>query len=192
MSIEDRAQPVEVNVGPCRCAGGAHTHGDIVYLKPEVDVPMQLAFSAAWKELTGDGLTADEFQADMQGVLGGIFLRHGISGWTFTDEEGTAIRVKPEAIRALLSPSKGGLKVVDRADDLYSKELFAPLVAAAQEAQVQRDKNLRRELRRQTRKSSPAGPMESSTHPMNGSGSTHPEPSVPSSRATSAGMPSTR
>ncbi len=185
------AEPIEVDVGPCRCPGTPHTT-DSVYLKPEVDVPMQLAFTAAWNQLRADGLTPDEFLADMQGILGGIYLRHGISGWTFTDVEGSVIRVKPDTIRALLPPNKGGVKVADAGDELYTKELFAPLVEAAQEEQAKRAKSLNRELRRQTKKSSPAGRMGSSTPLTNGSGSTHPAPSAPSSPVTSAGLPSTR
>jgi hypothetical protein len=183
-------EPIEVNVGACRCPGSPHP-ADLVFLKPEADVAMVLAFNVTWQTMAGAGLSIDEFNADMQAAMAGVYLRHGIASWNFTDEKGEAVLIRQENITRLLPPRNGGLQVAERANDLYYAELTRPLELAVEQARANRAKSLNRELRRQTRKSSPHGPTGGSTRATNGSGPTPREPSAPSSPASTAGTPRT-
>ena len=190
MPFADRGQPVEVNV-ECPCPGTPHPSGDTVYLKPEADVPMTLAFNVTWQNVASGGLTVEEFNADMQAAMAGVYLRHSITGWTFVDEKGEIIRVRPSTIATLLPPHKGGLKVAEVADELYSATLVAPLQRAVEKAQANLAIFQNRELRRQKRKSSRAGRTATSTSAPTASGASHPSPSAPSSPANTAGKRST-
>jgi hypothetical protein len=57
-----------------------------------------------------------------------VFLRYGISGWTFTDEKHEPVPVTADAIDEWLPWDEGGFEVADRADDLYAATVIAPLV----------------------------------------------------------------
>ena len=184
MSIADRGQPVEVNVGDCRCPGSPHAL-DTVWLKPELDVPLAIAANAAIRSIEVGELSAGEANAEVQYVLTGVYLRHSIVRWTFTDEKGLDIPITPSNVARLLPWGNGGGEVVEAADNLYSEKLFAPLVAAMAVLEKAQE-----EARPPTRKSSGNGRTASPTSATPSSGDTPPEPSSPSSPTSSAGQPS--
>lgn len=162
-------EPVRVALEGCRCPGSPHTGGDAVLLKPKADVPLIMA---AWTELNTHN--ADEI-AVLQGILSRIYMRLGILSWTFTDVAGKAEPITQEAIERLLPPWQGGVAVAQQADELYSEDVFAPLVSMAAERA----------------KSSPPSPTAESTSAGPSSGESAPTPSEPSSpAATAAGTPS--
>lgn len=152
---------------------------------------MTLAFNVTWQSVASGGLTAEEFNADMQAAMAGVYLRHAIAAWTFTDEKGEVIRVRPSTIATLLPPHKGGLKVAEVADELYTETLVVPLQRAVEEAQANLAQFQNRELRRQKRKSSRAGQTATLTSATKASGASRPSPSAPSSPASMAGKRST-
>lgn len=121
MTEVDGVQPVVVPVGACRCTGTPHDPaGDEVYLAPEASLSLGLAASGAMAE--GD-------TSELAVLLGRAFLRHGIVGWTFTAEDGSAIPVTPANIERLLPWARGGSAVAERADELYGAAILAPLLA---------------------------------------------------------------
>lgn len=189
MSIADRGQPVEVNVGECRCPGAPHTQ-DLVWLKPQVDVPMTMAFNVTWTGIEGDALNLPEWQADMQAALAGVYLRHSIQAWSFVDEKGDGVPIKPSTIAALLPAQNGGLIVVEAADALYQRDLVDPLLKALETAKAAQAATLNRELRRQMKKSSPRGQTEPSTSATPNSGISRPTLSAPSSPVSMVGRKS--
>lgn len=153
---------VRVDIGECRCPGTPHP-GDAVFLHPSVTIPIgQAAFSAL------DGMTTG---AEYQGILAQIYLHFGITGWTFTDAEGVSVPVTSANIDERLTWAHGGHTVAQRADELYSADVFAPLAARLSMSSG----------------GGPKGPSTSATLP---SGSKRPKHSRPSSPNGSAGRPS--
>lgn len=188
MTIADRGQPVEVNVGECRCPGTPHAL-DSVWLKPELDVPLAIAANAAIRAIEVNELNAAEANAEVQYALTGVYLRHSIVRWTFVDEKGD-VPITASNIARLLPWGNGGGEVAEAADALYSEKLFAPLVEAVEQAAKEQAKLLNREQRRLMRKSSANGRMPRSTSATQGSGSMPRVPSAPSSPTSSDGQPS--
>lgn len=175
----------EVKVA-CPCPGTPHPDGDTVVLKAEPDVALFTAFNITFGSIEGSALSIDQFNADMQGAFSELYLRHGIDHWTFVDGRGDDIPVRPSTVKALLPFYKGGKEVIDACDALYSKELLAPFVEAAEKAQ----KAKARELQARTKKSSPAGRTERSTSRTRASGSALRVVSPPSSPTDTDGRPS--
>lgn len=173
-------EPTEVRV-ECPCPGTPHPDGDTVYLKEEPDVPMYVAWNVTFEGVQGSSLSISEWHADMQGAFAGVYLRHGIRGWTFVDEKGDAILITPTTVNRLLPFMKGGKAVVDACDALYGTKLMAPLVAAL---------GTNRSPQRPKKKSSASGPTERSTPPTRASGPRLLTPSKPSSPNASDGRPS--
>ena len=122
MTTGDGMHPVTVNVGPCRCIGGADAHpdGDEVYLAPEPSMTMGLRANGAIAK-------ADSDPGLLEVLLGRVLIEEGIVGWTFTDENGD-IPVNPANIERLLPWSRGGHDVAEKANDLYGEAILAPLV----------------------------------------------------------------
>lgn len=196
MSVADRGQPVEVPCGRCRCPGGVHASGDSVWLKPALDVPLAIAANAAIRSMDIGGriqsgaLAVAMADSEVQYALTGVYLRHSIVRWTFVDDKGNPISISPDEVDRLLPWGSGGGEVAEKADELYSEALFAPLAKAVAEAEKAAALTLNREQRRLMKKSSPRGRTVPSTSARNGSGDTPPEPSPPSSPPSSAGEPS--
>lgn len=186
MTIADRGQPVEVQVGECRCPGAPHTQ-DVVWLKPDADVPMTLAFNTTWQNVEGSALSRTEWEADMGAALAGVYIRHSIVRWTFVDDKGMPVPILPSTITRLLPPNNGGLIVASEADRLYQKDLIDPLREALERTSAAQVASRNRQLRRPTKKSSPRGQTARSTSATNDSGPLPPTPSAPSSPASSAG-----
>jgi len=118
---------VLVPVGACRCPGTPHGDGDWVELRPSPTIDIGSAIYAAVANVGDDPV---QLQVEMTRA----FLRFGIVAWSFTDELGAPIPIRPrstdfgEVISRLLPFSDGGFTVADRADDLYSEEVLRPLM----------------------------------------------------------------
>lgn len=151
-----------VVVGECRCPGAPHTE-DWVELKPKLDVPMGIAAFAA--------IDASADPADIQGAVAGVFLRHGIIGWSFVDADGAPVPVTREAIERNIGWTTGGYDVAQAADALYAGDLFAPLAKRRQGPSL-------------------TSPTDASTSASHDSGAKLRTPSPRSSRNGSAGRPS--
>lgn len=200
MSDDDREHSVEVHVGECRCSGTPHTL-DTVWLKAELDVPLAIAANAAIRPILrmfAEGeISQAEANTDVEAALSGVYLRHAIESWTFTDEKGLPVPIRPSNVRRLLPWGNGGELVIERADDLYAERISAPFIEAGQalekateEAEKARMASLNREQRRAMAKSSRNGAKARSTSAGPSSGSRRPEPSAPSSPTSSeAGKP---
>ena len=124
MTTADGMQPVVVNVGPCRCIGGAdtlHPKGDEVYLAPEASMTLGLRSNGAIA-------VSEDNPARLEAMLGRVFIEEGITGWTFT-EDGDPVSVTPASIERWLPWARGGALVSERANDLYSEAVLSPLRA---------------------------------------------------------------
>ena len=118
---------VLVPVGACRCPGTPHTDGDWVELRPSPTIDIGSAIYAAVANVGDDPV---QLQVEMTRA----FLRFGIVAWSFTDERGDPVPIRPrstdfgDVISRLLPFSDGGFLVADRADELYSEEVLRPLM----------------------------------------------------------------
>lgn len=146
----------------CRCPGTPHAF-DVVTLHERATIPLGIAFAAAVKYASD--------QVAMEAELAMVYLRYGISAWTFRDSDGpVAVRapIDPEVLERWLPFSDGGLVIVEAADAIYGESVMRPLLARRS-------------------KSSPDGLTGPLTSVTNGSGPTHPRPSGRSSRTATAG-----
>lgn len=98
-------------------------------LAPVVDVRIGAAAAAAMRDFPTS-------ISDMEGALAGAFLHFGVRGWTFTDERKEPLPVTVENIDARLSWHHGGMEVVEKANELYAGDVFAPLVARMSKASL--------------------------------------------------------
>ena len=124
MTTADGMQPVVVNVGPCRCIGGAdtlHPKGDEVYLAPEASMTLGLRSNGAIA-------VSEDNPARLEAMLGRVFIEEGITGWTFTEDD-KPVLVTPASIERWLPWARGGALVSERANDLYSEAVLSPLRA---------------------------------------------------------------
>ena len=189
----------KVDVGACRCPGTPH-EVDTVWLKPELDVPLAIAANAAIRPIlamfTAGEITQPEANADVESALSGIYLRHAIDSWTFVDERGLPVPIRPSNTKRLLPYGNGGEAVVEAADDLYAERISAPFIEAGKAVEkamedAARETRLNREQRRAMQKSSRNGAKAPSTSAGRNSGSKPLEPSAPSSPTSSEdGLPS--
>lgn len=125
--------------GGCQCPGQPHAQ-DETYLLP------RLTFDggAAAEAVINRHLSLSPMDTDALGRdLVRAYLTHQVAGWNLVTEDGTPLPYDPAL---LLSDWETALAVGDRADDLYSEVLLAPLRVAVQ-------------------KSLPAGPTGPSTSP---------------------------
>lgn len=122
MSALDNPPPVAVELpGPCRCLGEPHDH-DIVYLHAETPLALGVAAHQAIKAHPDDipGLST---------AMTMEYVRHGICGWTFRDDEGRAIPLTADAIERALPFSRGGYEVSLKAVELYDEDVLRPLLS---------------------------------------------------------------
>lgn len=108
--------------GPCGCPGSPHA-ADEVYLLPTLSYDGGSAADAALKRMLGSG----DSEAVTREVVR-AYLTHQVAGWNLVDADGAAVPYDPAL---LLSDWTAALVVGDRADDLYSEVLLAPLREAA-------------------------------------------------------------
>jgi len=127
---------VLVSVGACRCPGTPHGDGDWVELRPSPTIDIGSAIYAAVANVGDDPV---QLQVEMTRA----FLRFGIVAWSFTDDRGDPIPIRPRAadfgdvISRLLPFSAGGFDVADRADSLYSEEVLRPLMTRLSQMRLQ-------------------------------------------------------
>lgn len=188
------SEPIAVPVreGACPCPGTPHT-GEIVYLRPDVSVPLGTAATNVSQAVMNDYLEkhpdmrarlmdAEDRDAkirelakatlpDATAGLAAVYLEYGIVSWTFVDAQGRQRPVAPETIAELLPWDEGGMEVGEQADTLYSDRVFAPLA-------------------RRSARSSPPGPTEPPIFPIPLSGHRRPKHSKRSSQIETAGRPS--
>jgi hypothetical protein len=124
MTTADGMQPVVVNVGACRCIGGAHTT-DTVTLAPEASMTLGLRANGAIAAAGSDA-------SRLESMLARVFIDEGITGWTFVDEDGDPEPITHESIERLLPWGRGGAEVSEAANDLYSEAVLGPLVRRSQ------------------------------------------------------------
>lgn len=108
--------------GPCGCPGSPHA-ADEVYLLPVLTFDGGTAADTAMRSMLGSG-DADAVTREVVRA----YLTHQVAGWNLVDEDGRPVPYDPAL---LLSDWAAALVVGDKADDLYSEALLAPLVAAA-------------------------------------------------------------
>lgn len=123
MSVLDRPDNVPVPLGYCPCEGQPHADGDVVYLYPELSMAGGMAAQAALSDAMDDGFD----QMRLQELLAKVWMRHCVAAWTFLDDLGKPIPVTPDNIALALPYGKGGRDVADKADNLYSRAVLAPL-----------------------------------------------------------------
>lgn len=118
----DRGQPVEVNIGDCRCPGDPRPHpdGDLVYLRPVPDLTMGLAATSALRQ-------SGNLMGDTEAAMYSVFVRYGVVAWNVVDATGP-VRVTHDAILSRLEWVHGGAIVASRAAELYRDTVLAPLV----------------------------------------------------------------
>lgn len=167
MALNGLGQKVTVHVGECGCPHTPHASGDEVYLAPKISVALGSAAIAGV-----NNLEAGSTGTDVEAVLARVYLRQGVIGWNLVDEEGEPVPATPRAVEERLTWGSGGMEVVNKADELYAEDLFAPLVAARK------------------RKSSADGPTDPSTSPPSPSGQKPPESLTSSSDEPTDGQPS--
>lgn len=124
MPDTDAGQGVVIPVGECRCPGTPHAL-DTVTLRPTAGLSMGIAATIALRH-------AGRLPGDVEAALGSVYLRYGIVAWTFVSETGP-VRITPENIDEWLPWDKGGEEVADKADDLYSVTVLAPLLRRSAE-----------------------------------------------------------
>ena len=99
--------------------------GEWVNLSDSVTVPMG---AAAYAALEGAPATS----AAIVGILASVYIAPapygGIEGWSFS-EDGQPVPLTAANIARLLTWSGGGKEVAEKANELYSEELFRPLVS---------------------------------------------------------------
>lgn len=150
----------------CPCPDRPHAF-DVVTLRPMVTNRMGMATSTVLRLAAGDEIA-------MQSELGLVFLRYGISHWTFTDRSGPVEVGEPvdtALIERWLPFSAGGFEVLEAANALYGEDVFRPFV-------------------RKFSTRSPDGPAPTSISAPNNSGKTPRRHSKRSSARTSDGKPS--
>lgn len=151
----------------CPCPGTPHEE-EWVDLAPRLGIT---AGAAAWAAINA----AEPTNSEIEAAIGHAFLRHGIVAWSFTGEaepdgRRPSVPITNETIADLLDWGSAS-EVAERANELYSEDLFRPLA-------------------RRLSASSPSGPTGESTSATTDSGDTPPTPSKRSSRAATAGTPS--
>lgn len=148
---------VPVRKGDCPCPGTPHEE-EFVELEPLLSLPLASAALAAAN-------VGEKTLAGMQAALIGAYLPGGIRAWSFVEgKPPLPVPITRENMERLIPWDRGGLEVSERADELYSPTLTAPLA-------------------RRMQKASEPGPTEPSTSPSLPSGDATQPSSTPSSPA---------
>lgn len=129
-------QLVAVRVGECQCPGTPHPDGDIVYLRPKLDLRGGFRVKRRLIELNqaalGEETTESEKLAELEIALAEVYLDEGIAAWNLVDEEGQERPLSPEALREhLFSDYSRAEEASNTADDLYRPAVLDPLVQRA-------------------------------------------------------------
>jgi hypothetical protein len=113
---------VEVRRGDCPCPGAIHPI-ETVLLEPEATMPMAAA------ALYGMQNAAEP--AGRMAALISAYLPAGIRSWTFVEHNGdrlVPVEITRASMERLIPWDRGGFEVANKADDLYSGRVTAPLV----------------------------------------------------------------
>jgi hypothetical protein len=120
--MDGQGQPVKFR--ECTCPGTPHDgsdgadDGDIVYLRPA------LGFAAGAEALR----KIIESEGDVNRIaelVGPVYIREGVTGWNVVDESGAI----PLDTAAILDNYTWAYPIAEKADDLYSQVVLAPLLA---------------------------------------------------------------
>jgi len=111
---------------PCPCPGTPHPDGDTVTLrdKPTLRMGTQVI-----------GLSSAQAQTGLPsaGDITELFVREGILAWTFVLEDGSPRPLDAEGIQWLVDDYAVAYPIAERASELYTEVIFAPLLAQATE-----------------------------------------------------------
>lgn len=110
---------MEVTV-PCPCSGTPHPDGDVVTLR---DIPSfrMGANALGWaSQPTSQPASAD---------ISEMFIREGITAWTFLEDDGSTKPVTDETLDWFLDDYTRAYPVAEVAAGLYADVIFAPLQA---------------------------------------------------------------
>ncbi len=156
-------------VVPCSCPGKPHEQ-DTVSIPEVADVRIGTAGSVAWGRTPG-------IVEDMTAALMAAFLHAAPRAWTFVDAEGEPLPLTAANIDVRLTWAGGGKEVADKAAELYTDDLFHPLVVAMEAEAKKRAKS----------KASNSGRTADSTSPTPESGDSTDTSAKPSLRAVTGG-----
>jgi hypothetical protein len=145
------------------CPDGSHPDGDVVYLRPKLDLEGGIAARQDVDAVRSTNEDLDTFLIRRWMVT---FCKYGATGWNLHDKDKT--EPWPFDVDVLLADHDLAYPVADKADDLYRESVMRPLLARLSPT-------------------SPDGETATSTsRPMTSTGT----PRRRSSRRSSAGMPS--
>jgi len=106
---------------PCPCPGTPHQDGDVVTLRDKPTLHMgTTAFGWANAQATN--------KKPSSGDIAELYLSEGITGWTFTLEDGSPRPLDDENIGWLLDDFALAYPIADAASELYTEVIFRPLV----------------------------------------------------------------
>lgn len=118
-----------LRVRDCTCPESPHPDGDEIYFAPHCTLAAGMAAVYAVKEAGDDPMA---FEA----LVGRALLFYNLIGWNFVtlDAKGRQepIIFERSRIEELLPWDQGGFEAAERANDLYAKDVIAPLLARMQ------------------------------------------------------------
>jgi hypothetical protein len=105
----------------CPCSGTPHPDGDTVTLRDKPTLMMgTTALGWAGQQATDSKPTSGEISE--------MFLRLGILSWTYLEDDGTPKPVTDETLDWLLDDYELAYPVAEKAAELYTEVIFAPLL----------------------------------------------------------------
>lgn len=119
MGIFASVEEVPVELERCHCDGAPHDH-DTVWLRAELSPDGGIAAMHVVESGAPDS-------AVMEGLVGRVFLQHGITRWSFVNADGQPIPCNPWSISRL--DWEIAKPIAEKANDLYAEKLLAPLLA---------------------------------------------------------------
>ena len=125
------SDPVEVNVGECRCPGTPHPF-DLVYLRPKMGYTGGAVLQGEMSEYLSTPVAERGGWVKLNARLKALYLEEGIVGWNLVDEDGPlAVNVGNIRERFLedFAAADQVTVIADKADGLYYEAVLAPLVA---------------------------------------------------------------
>jgi hypothetical protein len=130
----DTTNLVPVNIGACSCPERPHAEGDVVYLRPRLD--LRGGFRVRRRLFDLNKAAYDSGGApnmdDLEISLAEVYLDEGVAGWNLVDEDGNDRELTPEAMEEFIKSDYGRAEAAaDAADDLYRPAVFDPLAQRA-------------------------------------------------------------
>ena len=112
--------PVVVRVRDCACPNTPHEDGDVVYLRPHLNLDGGIAAEQDLLAASGDGPLLTRLWLR-------TFLTHGVTGWNLTDDDGAPL---PLDLAAITDDYRIARPVANRASELYAETVMAPFLEA--------------------------------------------------------------